>query len=133
MKTYPFAILSSLLVLTPLLRAEPLTEAEQHLQAREYKPAAAKLADITRGASVWGVRGQILAELWALTTIAVAIGSLIFLQFPLFGANFGAGWPVFLVGLTAATVLLYCFVTVCGLYPTWLATRVQPAIALQYE
>ena len=61
------------------------------------------------------------------------VGAIVFLQFPLFGANFGAGWPVFLVGLTAATLLIYAFVTVCGLYPTWLATRVQPSIALQYE
>jgi ABC-type lipoprotein release transport system permease subunit len=30
-------------------------------------------------------------------------------------------------------VVIYSFVTFCGLYPAWLATRVQPATALQYE
>jgi putative ABC transport system permease protein len=85
------------------------------------------------GASGISVRGQILGELWALTAIAVAIGGVIFLQLPLFGANFGAGWPVFLGGLTLATLVIYGFVTFCGLYPTWLATRIQPATALQYE
>jgi putative ABC transport system permease protein len=85
------------------------------------------------GASAEAVRQQILAELWALTAIAVAAGGLIFLQFPLFGANFGASWSVFLGGLTLATLVIYGFVTICGLYPTWLATRVQPATALQYE
>ena len=85
------------------------------------------------GASAVSVRGQILGELWALTAMAVAVGSVIFLQFPLFGANFGATWPVYLSGLTAAIIVIYGFVTFCGIYPTWLATRVQPAVALQCE
>ena len=63
----------------------------------------------------------------------MAAGSVIFLQLPLFGANFGVGWPVFLGGVILATLVIYAFVTVCGLYPAWLATRVQPATALQYE
>jgi len=85
------------------------------------------------GASIGAVRTQILAELWALTAIAVVVGGAIFLQFPLLGANFGAGWPVFIMGMTAAMLILYAFVTICGLYPTWLATRIRPASALQYE
>lgn len=85
------------------------------------------------GASGAAVRRQVVGELWALTTMAVVVGAVIFLQLPLFGANFGVGWPVFLGGLTVAMVIIYGFVTLCGLYPTWLATRVQPAAALQYE
>jgi ABC-type antimicrobial peptide transport system permease subunit len=65
--------------------------------------------------------------------MAVTVGAVIFLQLPLFGANFGAGWPVFLGGVILATLVIYGFVTICSLYPTWLATRVQPAEALQYE
>ena len=85
------------------------------------------------GASTSSVRRQILAEMWALTALAVAVGGLVFLQLPLFGANFGADWTVFVAGLTLATVFIYGFVTFCALYPTWLATRVEPAVALQYE
>jgi putative ABC transport system permease protein len=85
------------------------------------------------GASGVSVRRQVVGELWALTAIAVFVGAVIFLQLPLFGANFGAGWLVFLGGVILATVLIYAFVTFCGLYPAWLATRVQPATALQYE
>jgi putative ABC transport system permease protein len=85
------------------------------------------------GASAVSVRRQILGELWALTTLAVLTGAAIFLQFPLFGANFGASWPVFLGGLSLGTLVIFGFVTFCGLYPTWLATRIQPATALQYE
>jgi putative ABC transport system permease protein len=85
------------------------------------------------GASGASVRRQVVGELWALTAIAVTAGSIIFLQLPLFGANFGAGWPVFLGGVFLATLFIFMFVTFCGLYPAWLATRVQPATALQYE
>lgn len=85
------------------------------------------------GASGISVRRQIVGELWALTAIAVVAGSVIFLQLPLFGANFGVEWPVFLGGVTLATLVIYAFVTFCSLYPAWLATRVQPATALQYE
>jgi len=85
------------------------------------------------GATGRSVRYQIVGELWALTAIAVGLGSLIFLQFPLFGANFGADGIVFVGGTILATLVIYIFVTFCGLYPAWLATRVQPATALQYE
>ena len=85
------------------------------------------------GATGHSVQRQILGELWALTGIAVVVGTIIFLQFPLFGANFGASWSVFLSGLALACLVIFGFVTICGLYPTWLATRVQPAAALQYE
>jgi len=85
------------------------------------------------GASAGSVRRQILGELWALTALAVVTGAIIYLQLPLFGANFGAGWSVFLGGAALATLVIYGFVTFCGLYPTWLATRIMPATALQYE
>lgn len=85
------------------------------------------------GASGASVRKQVVGELWALTTIAVVAGAVIFLQLPLFGADFGAGWTVFLGGTILATLVIYAFVTICGLYPAWLATRVRPAAALQYE
>lgn len=85
------------------------------------------------GASAASVRRQVVGEIWALTAIAVVAGSIIFLQLPLFGANFGVGWPVFLGGVLLATLSIFAFVTFCGLYPAWLATRVQPAMALQYE
>jgi putative ABC transport system permease protein len=85
------------------------------------------------GASGVSVRRQVVGELWALTAIAVIVGAMFFLQLPLFGVNFGVGWPVFLGGVILATLVIYGFVTFCGLYPAWLATRVHPAIALQYE
>jgi len=46
MNPHPIRILTSLLILASSLQAGPLAEAEQHLQAREYKEAAAKLAGL---------------------------------------------------------------------------------------
>jgi len=85
------------------------------------------------GASESSVRMQILRELWTLTSIAVTTGTIIFLQFPLFGANLGATWPVIFTGMAQAYVVIFVFVTICGLYPTWLAMRIEPASALNYE
>ena len=85
------------------------------------------------GATGTSVRYQIVGELWALTAIAVCLGTLIFLQFPLFGVDFGADGIVFVGGAMLATLVIFAFVTFCGLYPAWLATRVHPANALQYE
>jgi putative ABC transport system permease protein len=85
------------------------------------------------GATGRSVRYQIVGELWALTAIAVGLGTLIFLQFPLFGVNFGVDTVIFVGGVVLATLVIYAFVTFCGLYPAWLATRIQPANALQYE
>lgn len=85
------------------------------------------------GATGDSVRRQVLGELWALTTISVVLGTAIFLQVPLFGGNFGIGWPVFVSGLLLAVLITFAFVTVCGLYPTWLVTRIHPASALQCE
>ena len=57
---------------------------------------------------------------------------MIFLQFPLLGI-LKQGWTVVGLALGAALAVMYAFVLVCGLYPSWLATRVEPARALMYE
>lgn len=85
------------------------------------------------GATGRQVRGQILGELLTLTSIAVAIGLLLYLQLPLLAINPGTPLHVYLLALTLALLTLYSFVTMCGLYPSWLATKVRPAEALQHE
>jgi putative ABC transport system permease protein len=85
------------------------------------------------GASGVGVRRQVLSEMLALTTIAVVVGAVLFLQAPLLGVLGAIPISVVIVAVILAALLIYSFVTVCGLYPSWLATRIQPAEALQYE
>ena len=85
------------------------------------------------GASGKNVNTQILLEVVLLATIALVVGSVIVLQLPILGvfrivtpATFSAGF-----GLALATI--YALTVLCGLYPSWLASRLQPADALRYE
>jgi putative ABC transport system permease protein len=85
------------------------------------------------GASEERVRGQILGELLALTTVAAFIGSAIFLQMPILQVIHWMPWQAYGLALAISLAIIYPFVVACGLYPAWLATRIHPAKALQYE
>lgn len=85
------------------------------------------------GATGPSVLGQILGEMLALTTLAVVVGSILFLQVPILQLISAVPFSIFMAGLLEAVLVIYLFVTFCGLYPGWLATRVQPAQALQHE
>jgi putative ABC transport system permease protein len=85
------------------------------------------------GASEELVRGQILGELLALTTVAVLIGSAMFLQMPILQVIHWMPWQAYALALAISLVIIYPFVMACGLYPAWLATRIHPANALQHE
>lgn len=85
------------------------------------------------GATAAAVRGQVLGELLALTTVAVAVGGLIFIQLPLLHVFSQATFGTCLIALAIGVLVIYPFVVLCGLYPSWLATRVHPVQALQHE
>jgi len=69
----------------------------------------------------------------ALAALAAGAGSLIILQVPLLGIFESVPLQVYLFALTLAALSLCLLVVGCGLYPGWLATRIRPARALQYE
>jgi len=85
------------------------------------------------GATPGQIRRQILGELLALAALAAGAGSLIILQVPLLGIFESVPLQVYLFALTLAALSLCLLVVGCGLYPGWLATRIRPARALQYE
>ena len=85
------------------------------------------------GATAACVRIQVLGELLALTTVAVVLGAIIFLQAPLLGIAGWVPWHLYGAGALVSLLILYVLVVLCGLYPSWLATRVHPAQALHYE
>jgi putative ABC transport system permease protein len=85
------------------------------------------------GASGRNVRGQVLGEVALIATLALIIGVAIVLQLPLLGVFALVQPNVFAIGVAAALVVIYAITLTCGLYPSWLASRVTPAEALRYE
>ncbi|HVS32673.1 MAG TPA: ABC transporter permease [Thermoanaerobaculia bacterium] len=85
------------------------------------------------GASAPAVRRQIVAEVATLTTLAVILGVAIVAQLPLLGLFTLITPTAFAGGLAGSLAAIYGLTVLCGLYPGWLASRVQPAEALHYE
>lgn len=85
------------------------------------------------GAAGTTVRGQILLEVALLATIALIIGSVLVLQLPILGAFAIVTKSAFIAGFIGALAMIYTLTVLCGLYPSWLASRLQPADALRYE
>lgn len=85
------------------------------------------------GATAGGVRNQILGEILVVTAIALTLGVALLLQLPLLGVLSFVGFGVFVSAIAAAGLTIVPFVILCGLYPGWLATQVEPSRALQYE
>jgi putative ABC transport system permease protein len=85
------------------------------------------------GASGPNVHRQILAEVALLSTIAVIAGSIVILQLPILGAFKIVTPSAFTLGFITSLATIYALTILCGLYPSWLASRLQPADALRYE
>lgn len=85
------------------------------------------------GATAGAVRNQIIGEIVVLTAIALFVGSVLFLQLPMLGVLSFVGVGVFVSAIVASSLVIVPFVILCGLYPGWLATQVEPSRALQYE
>jgi putative ABC transport system permease protein len=85
------------------------------------------------GASGSGVHRQILAEVALLATIAVIGGTLVIAQLPILGAFRIVTPSAYTLGFLGALATIYALTVLCGLYPSWLASRLQPADALRYE
>lgn len=86
-----------------------------------------------KGATAGKIHTQILGELLVLTSFGVVLGTLLVIQFPLLDLIGFISTKVFLLSLLASLLIIYTIATLCGLYPSFLATKVQPAEALHYE
>lgn len=85
------------------------------------------------GASGPRVRTQILLEVALLTTIATLVGSILIAQLPILGVFSFVTPSAYATGFALALATIYALTVVCGLYPSWLASRLEPADALRYE
>ena len=86
-----------------------------------------------KGAAANDIHKQILGELLVLTSLGLATGVILVVQFPLLNLIGFISAKVYLLALVAALLIIYGLTLTAGLYPSWLATRVQPAEALHYD
>jgi putative ABC transport system permease protein len=85
------------------------------------------------GAPGAAVHRQVLAEIALLSTFALVAGAIVVLQLPVLGAFTTVTRSAFAIGFAGALAAIYALTVLCGLYPSWLASRLQPADALRYE
>lgn len=86
-----------------------------------------------QGATAADICRQIIGEVAVVTTLSLLVGAAVALQLPLLDVLGMLDRTVFFTSLAVSAALIYLLTTACALYPSWLATRVQPAEALHYE
>lgn len=86
-----------------------------------------------KGATARAIHRQILAEVALMTSLAVALGVALVVQFPLLDLLGFVSRQVFAASLVLSAAAIYVLALACGFYPARLATRIQPAEALHYE
>jgi putative ABC transport system permease protein len=85
------------------------------------------------GASGAGVRAQVIGEVAVLVTLAVILATIVIAQLPLLGVFRLTTPGEVALGFSAALAGIYAITLLCGAYPSWLASTVDPAEALRYE
>ena len=85
------------------------------------------------GGTAQNVSWQIRGEQFAITTIGVAVGSILVLQLPILDLIDFIPAQIYLTALMASMALLYILTYLCSMFPSWLAMDIEPAEALHYE
>jgi putative ABC transport system permease protein len=85
------------------------------------------------GASRSAVHRQVIYEQVILTSFGVLLGALVVIQIPILDLIGFIRPQVFAAGLFFAMAAIYLLSVLCAVYPSTLASRVQPAEALRYE
>ncbi|MEM6794298.1 MAG: FtsX-like permease family protein [Acidobacteriota bacterium] len=87
-----------------------------------------------QGATAADIRRQIVLELMTLTAVGIVLGGAIAAQLPILGlVGSDTSSLLLLQAFVLAALALTGLTLICGLYPSQLATRVQPAQALQHS
>lgn len=86
-----------------------------------------------KGAARVNVQRQILGEIAVMTALALVVGAIIAVQFPLLHIIYFVEPHVYAIGLVISLAAIFSLTLACGWYPSHMATRVEPAEALRYE
>ena len=89
-----------------------------------------------KGATIRGVRAQVLTEMMIMTSLALIVGVALIAQLPLLPLPSEMRVipaPVFVGSIIVSALAIYALTLLCGWQPSRLATRIQPAEALHYE
>lgn len=85
------------------------------------------------GSPAGGIYSQVLGELTIITSIGVLFGVLLVVQLPLLDLASFLSTRIYVLSLAVSVALIYVLTLAAGLYPSWLATKVQPAAVLHAE
>ena len=85
------------------------------------------------GAPAGSIHLQVLGELLVICSVGLALWSLLVIQLPLLDLVGFLTTEMYIYSLIASLALIYGLTLACGIYPSRLATRVQPVEALRWE
>jgi putative ABC transport system permease protein len=85
------------------------------------------------GATRAQLYGQLVLEVVLVTAVGSVLATVIVVQMPLLGLLGAINWGTILGALGTTFLLLLCLATLSGLYPAWLASRIEPGHALHDE
>lgn len=84
------------------------------------------------GATAGIITAQFVGEIWVLATFGVLIGLIFAAQFPILRV-FDLEPGVYLSAIGVSALVIFAIVTLCAIYPSLQAARVQPSVALHEE
>ncbi|HOY19798.1 MAG TPA: ABC transporter permease [Haliscomenobacter sp.] len=84
------------------------------------------------GATGKAITAHFVGEMWVIATLGVVVGVILAIQFPILNV-FDLDSSVYIVGILLSVLTVYLLVTLCALYPSMQASRIQPATALHEE
>jgi putative ABC transport system permease protein len=84
------------------------------------------------GATGQAITLHFVGEMWVMATLGVIVGVILAIQFPILNV-FDLDSSVYIIGILLAVLTIYLLVTLCALYPSMQAARIQPATALHEE
>jgi putative ABC transport system permease protein len=84
------------------------------------------------GAFASKISGQIVGEALALTTLGLLMGYIVAFQFPLMNV-FNISRDIYGVAILISTLFMYALVAICSFYPSRLAAKIEPVVALHEE